>query len=74
MLLITTNIYRPYQQADAIRMLTLPYGVEVEVFGGLPGASDSRLSKAFRPHDYLQEFRSTIGAMSRLREAIEVSD
>ncbi len=71
MLIVTTNIYRPYQQADAIRMLTLPYGIEVEVFGGLPGASDPRLLKDFRPHDYLQEIRSTIASMSRLRAAIE---
>lgn len=71
MLIVTTNIYRPYQQADAIRMLTLPHGIEVEVFGGLPGASDPRLSKDFRPHDYLQEIRSTIASMSRLRAAIE---
>ncbi len=69
-LLITTDIYVPYQHADALRMLALLYGVEVNVAGMRPGKLDARLQQAFGPHNYLQEVRSTIRALRALYEAL----
>jgi hypothetical protein len=66
LLLVTSDIYRPYQHADALRMLALPYGVEVDTIGIRPGAIDPRLAQEFRPHNYLQEIRSTILAFRNL--------
>lgn len=70
LLLVTSDIYRPYQHADALRMLTLPYGVEVDTIGGRPGAIDPRLEQEFLPHHYLQEIRSTIRAFRDLAAAL----
>lgn len=69
-LAITSDIYVPYQHADALRMMALPYGVEVETAGIQPGDLDPRLSQVFRPHAYLQEVRSTILALNRLLAAV----
>lgn len=68
-LVVTTDIYVPYQHADALRMLALPYGVDVDAIGILPGDLDPRLAQAFAPHSYLQEIRSTIRALHVLHEA-----
>ena len=67
-LIVTTDIYVPYQHADALRMLALPYSVEVDVVGDRPGDLDPRLAQVFRPHNYLQEIRSTIRALRALHE------
>lgn len=72
-LLVTTQIYLPYQHADALRMLCLPYGTHVDITGVRPGDIDERLRKAFRPNDYLQEVRSTIRALRALYEALQRS-
>jgi hypothetical protein len=71
MLIVTTDIYRPYQRADAVRMLTLPHAIEVEVVGAAPGQFDPRLDQSFEPHQYLQEIRSGIRSMRLLLEAID---
>jgi hypothetical protein len=68
-LFVTTDIYVPYQHADALRMLALPYGVEVDAVGVNPGQVDPRLALAFEPHNYLQEIRSTIRSLRRLLAA-----
>ncbi len=70
-LIVTTDIYVPFQQADALRTLGLPYEVEVEVAGVIPGLVDSQLAHGFEPHKYLQEIRSTIRAFRRLERALE---
>lgn len=70
-LAVTTDIYVPYQHADALRMLALPHGVEVDAVGIRPGDVDESLEKLFGPHDYLQELRSTIRALRALNTALE---
>lgn len=70
LLLITTDIYAPYQGADAIRMLTVPHDVEVDVVGIEPGGVDPRLAQPFAAHQYLQEIRSTIRSLRLLDAAL----
>lgn len=65
-LTVTSDIYVPYQHADALRMLGLPHSVEVDAAGVRPGDADPRLSQEFGPHNYLQEMRSTIRALRAL--------
>ena len=67
-LIVTTDIYVPYQHADALRMLGLRYDVEVDAVGIRPGDVDPRLQQEFLPHNYLQEIRSTIRAYRMLHE------
>lgn len=69
-LVVTTAIYVPFQHANALRMLALPYGVEVDTVGQQPGAFDVRLAQEFLPHHYLQELRSTIRALRDLHGAL----
>jgi hypothetical protein len=69
-LLVTTEIYVPFQHANALRMLALPYGVEVDAAGMQPGRLDARLQQQFEPHNYLQELRSTIRALRDLFAAL----
>ncbi len=67
--IVTSDIYMRYQHADAMRMLALPYGVEIDAVGIQPGDVDPRLKQVFAPHNYLQEIRSTIRALRALYEA-----
>ncbi|HEX7145290.1 MAG TPA: hypothetical protein VF225_08270 [Gaiellaceae bacterium] len=69
-LLVTTDIYAPYQGADAIRMLAVPHGVEVDVVGIEPGGIDPRLAQPFAVHNYLQELRSTIRSLRMLHSVL----
>lgn len=69
-LIVTTEIYVPYQHADALRMLALPYGVEVDMVGANPGKVHPALRQTFLPHQYLQEVRSTIRALRALEQAL----
>jgi len=69
-LVVTTDIYVPFQQADALRTLGLPHGVEVEVAGVIPGLVDPRLAHVFKTHKYLQEIRSAIRSLRRLHAAL----
>lgn len=68
-LIVTTDIYRPYQYADALRLLGLPHGIEVDLVGAPPGHLEPRLARELLPHSYLQEMRSTIRSLRRLRQA-----
>ena len=70
LLLVTSDIYVPFQHADALRVLGLPYEVRVETMGIQPGDLDPRLTQAFSADAYLQEVRSTIMAFGRLLAAI----
>lgn len=69
-LVVTSDIYVRFQHADAMRMLALPYGVEIDAVGIRPGDVDPRLRQVFAPHNYLQEIRSTIRALRGLHEAL----
>jgi hypothetical protein len=69
LLIVTSDIYVPYQHADALRVLALPHSVEVDGAGVVPGDADAALAQTFQPHNYLQEIRSTIIALRRLHEA-----
>ena len=69
-LLVTSDIYVPYQHADALRVLGLPHQVLIETMGIQPGEVDPRLSQVFSADAYLQEVRSTIMAYGRLLAAI----
>lgn len=68
-LLITTDIYVPFQHADAVRMLTLPHRVSVDVAGVELGAVNPRLEQPFSACNYLQEVRSTIRSLRMLSRA-----
>ena len=70
LLLVTSDIYVPFQHADALRVLGLPYEVQIETMGILPGDLDPRLKQSFSADAYLQEVRSTIMAFGRLLAAI----
>lgn len=70
LLLVTSDIYVPYQHADALRVLGLPYGVLVETVGVQPGDVDPDLNQVFSADAYLQEVRSTIMAFGRLLGAV----
>jgi hypothetical protein len=65
-LAVTTAIYVPAQQAAALRMLALPYGVTVETVGMQPGDVIPALAQHFSPSHYLQEIRSTIRSVKDL--------
>jgi hypothetical protein len=69
-LVVTTDIYQPFQHADALRLLALPFGVDVDTIGMVPGKVDHRLTHNFEPHNYLQETRSTIRSLRLLHAAL----
>jgi hypothetical protein len=69
-LVVTSDIYLHFQHADAMRMLAVPFGVEIHAVGIQPGDVDPRLQQTFLSHNYLQEIRSTIRALRALQEAI----
>jgi len=70
-LAVTSAIYVPFQGADAIRMLGLPYRAVVDC-GGLdvPVAREPELVQLFTPANYLQEVRSAFLALRNLFTAI----
>ncbi|MFN8103938.1 MAG: hypothetical protein U0U69_05715 [Acidimicrobiia bacterium] len=74
-LLITTSIYVPFQHCDAIRMLTMPFGIEVETVGLNTASADipPALRQDFLPQHYLQELRSTIRSIHSLLGVIAES-
>jgi hypothetical protein len=72
-LLVTSAIYVPFQHADAIRMLSLPYGAIVDTIGVDPKTvTEGPLRQEFTPANYLQEIRSTIRALGNLAAALDV--
>ena len=68
LLLITTDIFVPFQHCDAVRLLALPYGCAVDTVGFDTGAN------AFVPppetFEILQEIRSAICSMNALLRAL----
>ncbi len=68
-LLITSQIYVPYQQLEAIRILSIPYNIVIETIG-FPNDWSGQMQGMQQPSNYLQEIRSTIQAMSRILQTI----
>ncbi len=68
LLMITTPIYVPPQHLAAVRMLAIPYGVEVDTVGTV--RSDLRPGDPlpYSATQYLLEVRATIRALRRLAE------
>lgn len=61
-LVVTTQLFVPFQAFDAFRMLSLPYGVSVDVVG-FPDSPDDRQLTA---EALLQEIRSAFRSAKRL--------
>jgi hypothetical protein len=64
LLLVTSQIYVPYQQLEAIRTLAIPHNVIVETIG-FPIEWNSNLQGMLGLSNYLQEIRSTIQSINR---------
>jgi hypothetical protein len=68
LLLVTTDIFVPFQHCDALRTLAAPYGCQVETIG-----FDSRVSEYIEPtrtFAILQEARSALSSMLHLHTAL----
>jgi hypothetical protein len=70
LLIVTTYHYRLYQLADAIRLLGVPYGVQVDAIGMAPTDIDPRLAWEASPTALLQELRSSIRSLRRLHRIL----
>lgn len=68
LLAVTTPIYVPAQQAAAVRMLSIPYGVTVDTVGTDPAMTPEMWQQDFSPTRYLMEIRAAIRAMESLAE------
>ncbi len=68
LLLITSQIYVPYVQIEALRTVALPRQLSVETIG-FPGDRMSELQGLSSPNHYLQEIRSAIQAARRFCQA-----
>jgi len=64
LLLVTSQIYVPYQQLEAIRTLALPNRLYIETVG-FPVKWSGQLQGMMESANYLQEIRSTIQAINR---------
>lgn len=64
-LLVTSQIYVPYQQLEAIRMLGIPYKHSLETIG-FPNEWLDGLQVLQKPENYLQEIRSVLQSADRL--------
>jgi hypothetical protein len=64
-LLVTSQIYVPYQHLEAVRNLAIPFDVEVETVG-FPSEWQAGLQGMQSAANYLQEIRSSIQAAGRL--------
>lgn len=64
LLLVTSQIYVPYQQLEAIRTIALKYNVVIETVG-FPTTWGGKLQGMNSPSNYLQEIRSTIQSADR---------
>lgn len=68
-LLVTSQIYVPYQHLEGVRSLALPFELELET-AGFPADWEAELQGMQGPVNYLQETRSTIQAARRLGDAL----
>lgn len=65
LLLVTSQIYIPYQQLEAVRTLGLEYGCSVETIG-FPREWSDGVQGMQTAENYLQEIRSVLQSMKRL--------
>lgn len=66
-LVVTSAIFVPFQHADALAFMGLPYGCEVETVGvDTTALPEARFRKEYTGGAYLQEIRSAIRSMRRL--------
>jgi hypothetical protein len=63
-LVVTTDLFVPFQHCDAVRLLGLPYGCAVETVG-------FDTSTTVRTFELLQEVRSAIRSMRALADAVK---
>lgn len=68
LLLVTTDLFVPFQHADAVRLLGVPYGCSIDTVG-FPTA-DNAWVPAARTFEILQEVRSAIRSVRALYEAL----
>jgi hypothetical protein len=64
-LLVTSEIYVPYQHLEAVRTIALPHGINLDTIG-FPREWSDALHGMYKPSNYLQEIRSTIQSINRL--------
>lgn len=64
LLLVTSEIYVPFQQLEAVRTLALPRGIRVETVG-FPASWGGTVQGMSGPTNYLQEIRSAIQSADR---------
>ncbi|MEU8263881.1 hypothetical protein AB0C02_25055 [Micromonospora sp. NPDC048999] len=71
-LMVTAQIYVPFQHCDALRTLALPYGCGVDTVGvdPAPAALAGVPEPTLTPGRYLQEIRSAIRSMRALHAAL----
>jgi hypothetical protein len=70
-LVVTTQIYVPFQHLDAVRVLGLEVGCRVSTVG-VDATSAAIPLRAFGPRDWLQELRSALRAAQRLLAVVDV--
>ena len=70
LLLISTAIYVLPQHVAALRILALPYGVEVDTVGGKPTNRPRIALSHYSATKYLLEVRSTVRALAQLVDAL----
>ncbi|WP_327006052.1 hypothetical protein OHA72_01400 [Dactylosporangium sp. NBC_01737] len=68
LLLVTTDLYVPFQHCNAVRLLGLPYGCTIDTVGF--SMASSEYIAAARTFELLQEVRSTIHSMQALYFAL----
>jgi hypothetical protein len=68
-LVITTQIYVPFQHLDAIRVLGLEAGCRIDTVGVSDATAVIPL-RSFGPRDWLQELRSALRSAQLLLEAL----
>ena len=64
-LLVTSQIYVPYQQLEAVRILGIPYGYNLETVG-FPKEWSAGMQGLQTAVNYLQEIRSVLLSMQKL--------
>lgn len=71
LLLITSSIYVPYQNATAIKELGLKFDVSIDTVGTSPTESElNDQTRVFAPAQYLQEIRSAIRGYQSLYKSL----
>jgi hypothetical protein len=68
-LLLTTQIYAPFQQMEALRLLTLQTGYHIRV-SGVDSTNAHLPLTNFGPDSYLQETRSALLSATQLLNAL----